>query len=406
MFGSSSLARVVVVVSVVVAGSAARLEGQACASGAVPVAGFLACDRLDLAPADIVGGLAFTPAGDLVVYAGGALRLHGAAESRVLRSFDPPVFGSFVKVAPGRDAVVFGESSAGNIYLVPLDVGGGVVTDNIPFAYDLDFDAQGRGLVSTTLSFGGAQMIVLLDGDPERPPQPVVTGIPGFSGPLAFDPEGNLYYGTADLMAATQSLYRFRREDLEGAIASGPIDFAAGEEVLSEIGGFSSMLWHAGTVYFSDLGFAAGIGSVQAVDTGANYAVSGLATFPSGEAFVSPTYIAFRPGTFPFFPGAGAEGGALAVVYSDFATINRVAEVVPQLFFVRGEVNADGEVNITDGIDLLNFLFLGGAPPEPVEAADINDDTSVDIGDAVYLFNFLFLGGQDIPAPFPDPGPG
>jgi len=38
----------------------------------------------------------------------------------------------------------------------------------------------------------------------------------------------------------------------------------------------------------------------------------------------------------------------------------------PGEIFRRGDANADGAVNLTDGIAVFNFLFLGGdAPPDP-----------------------------------------
>ena len=61
--------------------------------------------------------------------------------------------------------------------------------------------------------------------------------------------------------------------------------------------------------------------------------------------------------------------------------------------FRRGDSNADGGVNITDGIYVLNFLFLGGPKPPCNEAADSDDDGIVSITDGIYLLNFLFLGG-------------
>lgn len=69
--------------------------------------------------------------------------------------------------------------------------------------------------------------------------------------------------------------------------------------------------------------------------------------------------------------------------------------------FHRGDPNDDGAVNITDGIFVLNYLFLGGPAPSCLEAANANDDGSVNITDGIFILNYLFLGG---PAP-PDPGP-
>jgi len=56
---------------------------------------------------------------------------------------------------------------------------------------------------------------------------------------------------------------------------------------------------------------------------------------------------------------------------------------------------------LTDGIVILNFLFLGGSPPDCLDAADTDDQGDLNLKDPVLLFNFLFLGGKEPP----DPGP-
>ena len=80
----------------------------------------------------------------------------------------------------------------------------------------------------------------------------------------------------------------------------------------------------------------------------------------------------------------------------------------PKPVFLRGDANADGEVDISDGVSILLFLFLGGTV-KCTEASDANDDSEVDISDPIYVLDFLFLGGPAPAAPFPsageDPGP-
>lgn len=72
------------------------------------------------------------------------------------------------------------------------------------------------------------------------------------------------------------------------------------------------------------------------------------------------------------------------------------------LSFVRGDADQTGEINITDGIFILNFLFLGGSSgPGCRDAADSNDDGLLDLSDAITLFGWLFLGAQAPPAPSP-----
>ena len=67
--------------------------------------------------------------------------------------------------------------------------------------------------------------------------------------------------------------------------------------------------------------------------------------------------------------------------------------------FVRGDCNQDLSVNLTDGIFLLNFLFLGGTVPGCLAACDTNGGGVLDVTTAVFVFNFLFLGGPPLPAP-------
>jgi hypothetical protein len=58
-----------------------------------------------------------------------------------------------------------------------------------------------------------------------------------------------------------------------------------------------------------------------------------------------------------------------------------------------GDVNGDGTINLGDVVFLINFLFKGGPPPQPVSVGDVNGDCEVNLGDVVYLINYLFKGG-------------
>ncbi|MBI4604446.1 MAG: PD40 domain-containing protein [Planctomycetes bacterium] len=85
------------------------------------------------------------------------------------------------------------------------------------------------------------------------------------------------------------------------------------------------------------------------------------------------------------------------------ASVRVVIETVRSLFR-RGDPNGDGGVDISDGVKILNHLFLGAPAPECLAAADVNGDGGVDISDASYLFNHLFLGGPPLPQPYPGCG--
>jgi hypothetical protein len=71
--------------------------------------------------------------------------------------------------------------------------------------------------------------------------------------------------------------------------------------------------------------------------------------------------------------------------------------------FVRGRVNTDSAIDLSDAVAILGYLFLGSAAPACPDAADIDDSGELAITDAVYLLNHLFLGGRAPPPPYPDP---
>jgi len=61
--------------------------------------------------------------------------------------------------------------------------------------------------------------------------------------------------------------------------------------------------------------------------------------------------------------------------------------------FVRGDANANGSIDLTDGVVTLNFLFTGGDAPVCMDAADADDNGGLVISDAVIVFSWLFTGG-------------
>ena len=71
--------------------------------------------------------------------------------------------------------------------------------------------------------------------------------------------------------------------------------------------------------------------------------------------------------------------------------------------FIRGDVDGNGTLDLTDGIRVFSNLFLS----EEIgchDAADVNDSGEVDISDGIQLLNFLFLGGPPPAVPFPGCG--
>ncbi|MCC6961741.1 MAG: hypothetical protein IT585_00660 [candidate division Zixibacteria bacterium] len=61
--------------------------------------------------------------------------------------------------------------------------------------------------------------------------------------------------------------------------------------------------------------------------------------------------------------------------------------------YICGDADASGAVTISDAVYLINYIFAGGAPPNPVLAGDADCSNQVTISDAVFLINYIFAGG-------------
>lgn len=79
-------------------------------------------------------------------------------------------------------------------------------------------------------------------------------------------------------------------------------------------------------------------------------------------------------------------------------------QVVLAPSFVRGDSNADGEVDISDAVFTLVYLFKAGASPVCEDAADANDDSVIDVADPLACLFGLFEPAFTIPAPYPECG--
>jgi len=76
----------------------------------------------------------------------------------------------------------------------------------------------------------------------------------------------------------------------------------------------------------------------------------------------------------------------------------------PPRFFLRGDADTSGAIDLTDAISILGFLFAGDSTVACDDAADVTDDGVLDLSDAIYLLDFLFQAGSYPLPPYPDWG--
>ncbi len=108
-------------------------------------------------------------------------------------------------------------------------------------------------------------------------------------------------------------------------------------------------------------------------------------------------------------PGPGLHRYDIIGILSDgreACAVSCTAEVifaVEDVAFLRGDADGSGGVNLTDGIQILRYLYQAG-PMDCLDAADANDSGAVEIADAIFLLNYIFQSGEAIPPPHPAAG--
>ncbi len=86
----------------------------------------------------------------------------------------------------------------------------------------------------------------------------------------------------------------------------------------------------------------------------------------------------------------GGGGGPQTVVHGRLE--------VPFVAFRRGDVNDSGALEVTDAINFLTWMFLGGTAPACMDAADADNSGGLGLSDAINVLVFLF-GGDAPPGP-------
>jgi len=134
--------------------------------------------------------------GDLITFDGLAIERRDATGALLTTytTLGGAVFPGMIAVDAAETRAVVGESSTGDLFEVDL-VGGGVTTlANVPFNYDGAFEPGGDLLVSAAVTGSGNDVVRVTPTGTVT----FVANVPGFSGPVALDPAGNLFVGIID----------------------------------------------------------------------------------------------------------------------------------------------------------------------------------------------------------------
>lgn len=320
-----------------------------------------------------VGGMDFLPNGNLAIFDGAAIVEVDASNGAVIGTlYTPPVpvFGSFVTVAPSGTFLLFGESSNQEIIKVPLDGSPATVVANVFFNYDLVFQSDTSAfLTAATGAFGTTDIFHL---DIPNGLLDTIAIVDGPSGPLAFDPDGNLYFGEGTIQfpptQGHQVVRRFTATQVDNAHGAGHLT-----TIDSQIAITGLTLTHdlvideEGDVFVSD----SADGFVR------QYNKFGVLKGAVGQEtpFNATTLLAKRgtavQGRFDAFQPASA--GTLAVLSTDFFTFNDLNLITPKrpvLSVTPSNPIPDGPVTLTlsAGPDLGMALYLlSGATPHGTE---------------------------------------
>lgn len=65
----------------------------------------------------------------------------------------------------------------------------------------------------------------------------------------------------------------------------------------------------------------------------------------------------------------------------------------PGVSYLCGDADGSVSVSVSDVVYLINYIFVGGLAPSPLQAGDVDCTGIINISDAVYLINYIFAGG-------------
>ncbi len=126
--------------------------------------------------------------------------------------------------------------------------------------------------------------------------------------------------------------------------------------------------------------------------------------FPNGFP-TAPSFPLAAVGSSGSIRGIEVVGGVLYLTGGTTNTIFRMLLPPGGTDFVRGDATGDQVIDLSDIISIASYLFGGCPAPTCLDAADAIDTGDLDISDPLFLILYLFIGGTS-PPPVPLDGTG
>jgi hypothetical protein len=100
-------------------------------------------------------------------------------------------------------------------------------------------------------------------------------------------------------------------------------------------------------------------------------------------------------GSFTFVPDSTQVDSTweLTFIASDGTLADSVTTVVGVRQYIPGDADANGSVNVSDIVYLIDFVFATGPAPQPLLAGDCDGSGTVNVSDIAYLIQFIFGEG-------------
>jgi hypothetical protein len=92
-------------------------------------------------------------------------------------------------------------------------------------------------------------------------------------------------------------------------------------------------------------------------------------------------------------PCIDVKGDLIHVLWRDERTTEQTLYYKLGGFYVPGDADYTGEVDIDDAVYLIGYIFSSGDPPAIYRSGDSNCSGQIDIDDVVHLILFIFAGG-------------